>query len=66
MPETPSIDYSCPQCGASQTYQLVPMDTGELDQHAMTTSRETPSIDLSCSRCGAIQTYQLVAVGEAA
>jgi hypothetical protein len=42
------------------------MDTGELDQHAMTTSRETPSIDLSCSRCGAIQTYQLVAVGEAA
>jgi len=62
MTETPSIDYSCPKCGAHQTYQLVPMDAGELDQHPR---RETPSIDLSCSRCGAIQTYRLVPVGEA-
>jgi uncharacterized Zn finger protein len=57
MGATASIDYSCPNCGKVQTYQLVPMETSEPDQH---TAREAPSIDLGCLRCGTVQTYQLV------
>jgi hypothetical protein len=60
MTHTPSIDYSCSRCGASQTYRIVPGDPQEQEGHAAEVSREIPSIDLSCSRCSAGQTYRLV------
>ena len=60
MSHVPSIDYSCPHCGATQTYQLVPMHAGERDEESTPGPREIPSIDLSCSRCGGRQTYRLV------
>jgi DNA-directed RNA polymerase subunit RPC12/RpoP len=61
MSQGPSIDYSCPHCGARQTYQLVPMGAGErAEESAGRQPREIPSIDLTCSRCGAAQTYELV------
>ena len=60
MSHNPSIDYSCPHCGARQIYQLVPMEANEHERQATAVAREIPSIDLSCSRCGSSQTYKLV------
>jgi hypothetical protein len=57
----PSIDYSCPHCGAKQTYRLVPGVTP--DPGANASPRESPSIDLRCLRCGVNQTYRLVPHG---
>jgi uncharacterized Zn finger protein len=54
----PSIDYSCPHCGETQTYRLVP--TVAPDDAASSTPREIPSIDLRCLRCGTSQTYKVV------
>jgi hypothetical protein len=54
----PSIDYSCPHCGETQTYRLVP--TVAPDPAASGTPREIPSIDLRCLRCDTSQTYKLV------
>jgi DNA-directed RNA polymerase subunit RPC12/RpoP len=60
MSRNPSIDYSCPHCGARQIYELVPMNADERDRPTHVVAREIPSIDLSCSRCGSSQTYMLV------
>jgi hypothetical protein len=54
----PSIDYSCPHCGHSQTYRLVPAAASE--PTASAGPQEIPSIDLRCLRCDASQTYNLV------
>jgi hypothetical protein len=60
MSHSPSIDYSCPHCGARQIYELVPMEASESDQPTNVIAREAPSLDFSCSRCGSSQTYMLV------
>lgn len=57
MPE-PSIDYSCPHCGESTTYRLVPEVTP--DSAAVGPPSEIPSIDLRCLRCGTSETYKVV------
>ena len=57
MPE-PSINYSCPHCGHSQTYRLVPAVAA--DPAASVAPREIPSIDLRCLRCDTSQTYKIV------
>lgn len=57
MPE-PSIDYSCPHCGETTTYRLVPEVAP--DRAAAGAPSEIPSIDLSCTRCETGQTYKLV------
>ena len=57
MPD-PSIDYTCPHCGANETYRLVP-DVAP-DPRASAAPHQVPSIDLSCSRCGGSQTYKIV------
>ena len=53
-----SIDYSCPHCGETQTYRLVP--TVAPDPAASGAPREIPSIDLRCLRCDTSQSYKLV------
>ena len=63
MSHDPSIDYSCPHCGAAQTYQLVPIEANEREQQTKLPG-EIPSIDLSCSRCGSSQTYKLVPMSD--
>ena len=62
MTHTPSIDYSCSQCGASQTYHVVPGHAHEHGGDEAVGPREIPSIDLSCSRCGASQSYRIVPI----
>ena len=57
MPE-PSINYSCPHCGESTTYRLVPAVAP--DPAASRAPQEIPSIDLRCLRCDTSQTYKLV------
>lgn len=57
MPE-PSIDYSCPHCGETTTYRLVPAVAA--DPAAAGPPSEIPSIDLRCLRCDTGQTYKLV------
>jgi hypothetical protein len=54
----PSIDYSCPHCGETQTYRLVPAVAP--DPAARVAPHEIPSIDLRCLRCDTSQTYKLV------
>ena len=54
----PSIDYSCPHCGHSQTYRLVPAIAP--DPASSIAPSKIPSIDLRCLRCDASQTYKLV------
>ena len=56
MPE-PSIDYSCPHCGNSTTYRLVPEVAAD---PAGPGRAAIPSIDLRCLRCGTAQTYKVV------
>ena len=65
MTQTPSISYSCPHCGANQTYRIVPGDPQQQVEPADFAAREIPSIDLSCPRCGANQTYRIVPDGVA-
>jgi len=60
MTHTPSIDYSCSHCGASQTYHVVPAHAHQHGGDDAAALREIPSIDLSCSRCGTSQSYRLV------
>ena len=60
MSHTPSIDYSCPHCGARQIYEVVPIAGKEREQRARLVTREIPSIDFSCSRCGSSKMYKLV------
>jgi hypothetical protein len=62
MSNTPSIDYSCPHCGATTTYQLVPSATQNRERNATAPARPIPSLDFSCSRCGASHTYTLMPV----
>ena len=57
MPE-PSIDYSCPHCGETTTYRLVPQVAP--DPAAAGAPSQIPSIDLRCLRCDTGQTYKLV------
>jgi predicted RNA-binding Zn-ribbon protein involved in translation (DUF1610 family) len=57
MSVTPSIDYKCPDCGATTIYQLVPMDQREPPEVGETA--ETPSINFVCSMCGASRIYML-------
>ena len=57
MSVTPSIDYTCPHCGAKTTYQLVPTEASE--PRPTRELREIPSLDFSCARCGASHTYTL-------
>ena len=57
MNATPSINYRCPDCGATTTYQLVPMETSE--PKATDEPAEIPSIDFRCPRCGASHIYTL-------
>jgi predicted RNA-binding Zn-ribbon protein involved in translation (DUF1610 family) len=57
MNVTPSINYRCPDCGATTTYQLVPMETSE--PQATHEPAEMPSIDFRCPHCGASHTYTL-------
>jgi hypothetical protein len=54
----PSIDYSFPHCGHSQTYR--PVAAVASDLAASAAPREIPSIDLGCLRCDTSQTYKLV------
>lgn len=54
----PSIDYSCPHCGHSQTYRLMPAVAP--GPAASVAPPEIPSIDLRCLRCGTSQTYKVV------
>jgi hypothetical protein len=62
MRYTPSIDYSCPHCGARTTYRLVPSAQHDRDLEATASARPIPSLDFSCSRCGASHTYTLMPV----
>ena len=64
MTVTPSIDYTCPDCGAQTTYELVPMEASE--PRPSGESREIPSLDFSCARCGASHTYTLSPAGTSA
>jgi rRNA maturation protein Nop10 len=57
MSVTPSIDYTCPHCGAKTTYQLVP--TAASEPRPTSESGQIPSLDFSCARCGASGTYTL-------
>ena len=52
-----SIDYSCPHCGQSTTYRLVPEAAPD---PAAGAPSEIPSIDLRCLQCGTSQTYKVV------
>jgi ribosomal protein S27AE len=60
MSHVPSIDYSCPHCGAGRVYQLVPLEERPTEEQVRANRRAVPSLDFSCSRCGASQTYTLV------
>jgi predicted RNA-binding Zn-ribbon protein involved in translation (DUF1610 family) len=57
MSVTPSIEYTCPDCGATTIYMLVPME--ESEPRAVGESREVPSLDFTCAKCGNIHTYTL-------
>jgi hypothetical protein len=59
MSNTPSIDYSCPDCGATTIYELVPSVHGH-EHESRASTRPIPSLDFSCSRCGATHTYTLM------
>jgi hypothetical protein len=50
-----TLDYTCSHCGASETYNLVPVE-----RESDAPSRPIPELDFTCSSCGATDTYQLV------
>jgi protein-disulfide isomerase len=52
-----TFDYTCPHCGARETYQLVPM---ERESAAEEPARPLPTLDFTCASCGATDTFQLV------
>ena len=56
----PSIDYTCPHCGAVQTLTFRIVPEAPVDPAASAPPREIPSIDLSCRRCGAFTPFKIV------
>ena len=57
MADAPTLDYTCPHCGKTETYELVRMQ-GERSQPAP--KRPEPVLDFTCSECGTTETFQLV------
>jgi hypothetical protein len=52
-----TFDYTCPQCGARETYSLVPTQ-GNAETEAP--PRPAPELDFTCTSCGTTETFQLV------
>jgi len=52
-----TLDYTCPHCGATETYTLVP---SEREAAPDAPARPAPELDFTCSSCGATDTYMLV------
>jgi predicted nucleic-acid-binding Zn-ribbon protein len=61
MADNPVFDYTCSQCGATETYSLVPAQraSGGSGNSAPT------EIDFTCAKCGATETYSLVPANRA-
>lgn len=60
MPQTPVLDWTCSQCGASEIYELVPSPLSDHKVAPSRSERSLPTLDWSCAHCGASQTYELV------
>ena len=61
MTEVPTLDWTCSQCGASETWELVKPDSSKTpDVHVGGAAGQAPTLDWTCSQCGASATYQLV------
>jgi DNA-directed RNA polymerase subunit M/transcription elongation factor TFIIS len=52
-----TLDYTCPHCGARETYSLVPT---ERSAEAEAPARPAPELDFTCASCGGTETFQLV------
>jgi DNA-directed RNA polymerase subunit RPC12/RpoP len=64
MRRIPELDYTCSQCGNTETLQLVKVDrhrSHDDDPPAERSAIATP--DYTCSRCGANETLTLVKTG---
>ena len=60
MSQTPVLDWSCSQCGASETYTLVPSAGEHASAPPVSSGSTLPTLDWSCAHCGASQSYNLV------
>jgi RNase P subunit RPR2 len=61
MADAPTLDWTCSHCGASETWELVKMESSETpDVHVGGEGAQAPTLDWTCSQCGASGTYQLV------
>ena len=60
MSQTPVLDWTCSQCGASEIYRLVPSAGDQPSAPPAKSPRTLPTLDWSCAHCGASQTYELV------
>jgi predicted nucleic-acid-binding Zn-ribbon protein len=63
MSDNPVFDYTCRQCGATETYSLVP---AQRESGAAGGTSAPTEIDFTCSRCGATETYSLVPAARSA
>jgi predicted nucleic acid-binding Zn ribbon protein len=62
MRPIPVPDYTCSQCGHTDTLQLIKVDrhgVRHTDDHPAR-QRAVPTLDYTCSRCGANETLTLV------
>ncbi len=65
MSQTPVLDWTCSQCGASEIYRLVPSAGDQPTTPPARSERALPTLDWSCAHCGASQTYELVPMAAA-
>jgi hypothetical protein len=57
------FDWTCSQCGARETWELVRGGSAPGDDAAARPAVARGTLDFTCSRCGATETYMLVRAG---
>jgi ribosomal protein L44E len=60
---SPELDWTCSQCGRTETLQLVKADHRDEPQASEPTGK-SPELDWTCSRCGTTETLRLVKVDD--
>jgi hypothetical protein len=60
----PTLDWTCSQCGAMETWELVRADeSGRQGERPTSAPADPHTLDFSCSRCGTTETWMLVSRG---
>jgi predicted nucleic-acid-binding Zn-ribbon protein len=67
MKQVATLDWTCSQCGTTETWQLVMTEHRDEPEKPESggPSHPPPTLDWTCAQCGRSETWQLVKAGPA-